>query len=261
MSLPGGRIFDAAGKELREGTYEYAEKYGKEVAALAAKAAAASQPIELTPFVVSSKSIAVPVQNSLYRAARAVGVLKRDGLVWRGDFHDLSEPMVAEKADLPSAVESEVAYLRLGELHVACIPGELYPELVYGKFQEPVEPDADYPDSPKEPVVAELMPGPKWLLVGLANDEVGYIIPKRQWDKAPPYAYGRENAQYGEVNSCGADVAPIIMQALKERIAEAGKARPYAGSAASAQWLGRRPAPLHLHPPDASSARAAASVL
>ncbi|HZN35648.1 MAG TPA: neutral/alkaline non-lysosomal ceramidase N-terminal domain-containing protein [Pirellulaceae bacterium] len=223
MSLPGGRIFDAAGKELREGTYEYAEKYGQEVAALATKAVAASQPIALTPLVASSKSIAVPVQNSLYRAARAVGVLKRDGLVWRGDFHDLSEPMVAEKADLPSAVESEVAYLRLGELHVACIPGELYPELVYGKFQEPVEPDADYPDSPKEPAVAELMPGPKWLLVGLANDEVGYIIPRRQWDKTPPYAYGKDGGQYGEVNSCGADVAPIIMQALKLRIAEAGK--------------------------------------
>jgi hypothetical protein len=44
-----------------------------------------------------------------------------------------------------SAVESEVACLRFGDLSVACIPGELYPELVYGKFQEPVEPNVESP--------------------------------------------------------------------------------------------------------------------
>jgi hypothetical protein len=221
MALPRGRIFDAAGKEFADGSFEYAQKYGEEVAALAAKAVQAAQPIELTPLAVSAKPIAVPVQNSLYRAARAIGVLQRAGLVWTGDFQEFGEKMTAEKADLPSAVESEVAYLRLGELHVACIPGELYPELVYGKYQEPVEQGADFPDAAKEPSIAELMPGPKWLCLGLANDELGYIIPKRQWDKTPPYAYGKDGGQYGEVNSCGAEIAPIIMQALKLRVAAA----------------------------------------
>jgi hypothetical protein len=115
--------------------------------------------------------------------------------------------------------------VRLGELHLACIPGELYPELVYGKFQEPAEPAADFADAPLEPTVASLMPGPKWLLIGLANDELGYIIPKRQWDKSPPYAYGKEGGQYGEVNSCSPEAAPIIMQSLKARVAEAQSAK------------------------------------
>jgi hypothetical protein len=113
-----------------------------------------------------------------------------------------------------------VAYLRLGELHVACIPGELYPELVYGQFQDPVETAADFPTAPLEPTVASLMPGKRWMLVGLANDEVGYIIPKRQWDREAPYAYGREYSQYGEINSCGPEVAPIILDALQRRVAE-----------------------------------------
>jgi len=225
MGLPRGRIFDPPGQELKQGTFEYAQKYGEEVAALAAKAERTSQPIGLAPFVVSAKAITVPVQNSLYRAARAVGVLQRDGFVWTGDFRQFGEPMTAEKADLPSAIESEVAYVRLGELNVACIPGELYPELVYGKFQEPVEPNADFPDAPKEPAVAELMPGPKWLLLGLANDELGYIIPRRQWDKSPPYAYNKDGGQYGEVNSCGSEIAPIIMEALKQRIADTNPKR------------------------------------
>jgi len=221
MGLPRGRIFDNQKNELKQGTFEYAQKYGEEVAALAAKAERSAQPIGLAPFVVSAKTISVPVQNSLYRAARGVGVLKRDGFVWTGDFRQFGEPITPANADEPSAIASEVAYVRLGELHVACIPGELYPELVYGKFQEPVEPNADFPDAPKEPAVAELMPGPKWLLLGLANDELGYIIPKRQWDKTPPYAYNKEGGQYGEVNSCGSEIAPIIMEALKLRIADA----------------------------------------
>jgi hypothetical protein len=141
--------------------------------------------------------------------------------VWKDDFQVFGEPITPENAESKSAVESEVAYVRLGELHIACIPGEIYPELVYGKYQEPVEPGVDFPDAPKEPTVAELMPGPKWLLLGLANDEIGYIIPKRQWDKTPPYAYGKDGGQYGEINSCSAEIAPIVMQALKLRVAEA----------------------------------------
>jgi hypothetical protein len=121
----------------------------------------------------------------------------------------------------PLAVETEVGYLRLGALHVACIPGELYPELVYGKFQDPVDPGADFPDAPLEKPVMQILPGEKALVLGLANDEVGYIIPKRQWDRVAPFCYGRTSSQYGEINSCGPDVAPIVMKALESRVSEA----------------------------------------
>ena len=76
----------------------------------------------------------------------------------------------------------------------------------------------DYPNAPLEPTVQELMPSDQWMLFGLANDEIGYIIPRRQWDQAPPFAYGRTKAQYGEINSCSDQVAPIIMQALSEQV-------------------------------------------
>jgi hypothetical protein len=223
LAPPRGNVKDAAGKVLESGDYEYARVYGEMVADLAAKAIDSAEPLSLTPFVVSAKPIAVPVENSLYRVARAIGVLKRPATVWTGDFQQFGDPMTLDKKGLPSAVESEVAYLRLGELHVACIPGEIYPELVYGKFQEPAEAAADFPDAPLEPSVAGLMPGKKWMLIGLANDEVGYIIPKRQWDKVAPYAYGKEAGQYGEINSCSPEAAPILMEALKRRVEEAGK--------------------------------------
>ena len=68
---------------------------------------------------------------------------------------------------------------------------------------------------------SELIPDARWLLLGLANDEIGYIIPRRQWDQAAPYAYGRSQPQYGEVNSCGPEVAPLVMQALADCIQQA----------------------------------------
>jgi len=220
MAPPDDRVRDADGKLLEEGDFEYARVYGEEVAALASKALQQAEPIELTPFVVSTKPIVVPVTNSLYRLARTAGVMKRDARLWTGDPEVLGDRMTQENAHKPTGIETEVAYLRLGDLDIACIPGELYPELVYGKFQEPLEPNVDFPDAPLEPTVVDILPGKRWMLFGLANDEVGYIIPKRQWDKAEPFAYGKDGGQYGEINSCSPDVAPILMEALKRRVAE-----------------------------------------
>ena len=37
-----------------------------------------------------------------------------------------------------------------------CVPGEIYPELVYGTFQEPVDKAADFPDASLEPHLTSL---------------------------------------------------------------------------------------------------------
>jgi hypothetical protein len=220
MAPPDNRVKDAAGEFPQEGDFEYARLYGEEVAALAEAALNAAAPVELTPLRVSARPITVPLANHLYQAARAFGVLKRAGRQWTGDFDQLGPPLADDAPPESFAVETEVACLRLGELHVACIPGELYPELVYGQFQEPADAGADFPDAALEKPVASLLPGEKWLLFGLANDEIGYIIPKRQWDEVAPFAYGREKPQYGEINSVGPEVAPILMRALERRVGE-----------------------------------------
>jgi hypothetical protein len=214
-------IRDAQGHAYAEGTFDYARVYGERVAQLAAQAIDEAQPISLTPLEVYAQPIAVPVDNALYRAARAVGVLQRQALVYSGDWRQPGPPMTVDTSDRRSAVLSEVAYLRLGALDVACIPGELYPELVYGDYPPQPEAGVDFPEAPLETPVARILPQPRWLLVGLANDELGYLIPKRQWDKAPPFAYGKEDGQYGEINSCGPETAQIILEALKACVAQA----------------------------------------
>jgi hypothetical protein len=204
---PGGGFYG-------DGEFEFAEAQGEAVAQLTAKALAQQSPITLTPIQVADQKVAIPLDNEGYRMARAAGVLNRVAYRWTGDPSKPGEPLGNQQIEGELALVTEVAYLRLGDLHIAAIPGEIYPELVVGKFQDPVEPNVDFPNAPLEPPVLKTLPGPKVMVIGLANDEVGYIIPKRQWDQKPPFAYGRDKPQYGEINSCGPEVAPILTQAL-----------------------------------------------
>ncbi|HEV3120660.1 MAG TPA: neutral/alkaline non-lysosomal ceramidase N-terminal domain-containing protein [Isosphaeraceae bacterium] len=229
MTGPRDRIKTEQGEPLAEGQYEYAERYGAAVSELAAKALKGAEAVNLSPIAVAAKPLGIPLANLGYRVGRELGVLKREAFEWTGDPMRLGNRLPEHLATGHIAMETEVGYLRLGQVHVAAIPGELYPELVYGHFQDPADPNADFPTAPLEPAVLKTLPGSKALILGLANDEVGYIIPKRQWDDRPPFAYGRTTKQYGEINSVGPETAPILMQALVERVREAGETVSGAG--------------------------------
>jgi len=105
---------------------------------------------------------------------------------------------------------TELDVVRVGDLEILTIPGEMYPEIAEGGIESPE--GADYPSPPIEvPPLRSLMKGKLNMMIGLANDELGYIIPKSQWDTKRPYAYGpADHPQYGEVNSPGPDIAPVI---------------------------------------------------
>ena len=216
MAPPRDRIRDSEGKMLGEGDFAYAEHYGYAVADLAKQAIERAEVTKLTPITVSRQVAMIPVENPLYRLARAFRVVRRTGRVWTGDWRQVGPLIDKTNVDQPTAIETEVSYVRMGNVDVVGIPGELYPELVYGNVQKPVDPNADFTDAKPERCVTDILPSKKWLLIGLANDEVGYIIPRCQWDQKPPFAYGRYTSQYGEINSCSSHVAPIVMQALAE---------------------------------------------
>lgn len=228
MGTPDKRFRDAAGKHIAKDVFDFMRLCGEAVADLTDRALSEAEPIELLPLVVSARPTMLALDNAGYRQARAVGVLTRPafGPAAAGNDENNGTPRGAEippaQLDGQQFVESEVAYLRLGELDVAAIPGELYPELMYGRFQEPADPGADYPDAALELPVMKILPGRRALVLGLANDEVGYIIPKRQWDVAAPHAYHRNSPQYGEQNSLGPETARLIAEALAARVKEVG---------------------------------------
>jgi hypothetical protein len=203
------------GDSLEDGTFEKTKRYGELVGEASEKAIKKSKPVWLTPFVVRTKMVYLPMDNQIYLAGRMTKLLDREAFLWK----DSMEKAEAVKSINPlkrHAVRTEVGYLRLGDLEVACIPGEIYPELVLDKVVDPAEEGADFPKAPIEPAIYKQMRGPHRMIVGLANDEIGYIIPKRQWDEKAPYCYKRKTAQYGEMNSLGPETAPLICAAFKE---------------------------------------------
>ena len=208
-------VKDRTGQELDDGTFAKADRYGELVGELGDRALKGASPVSLTPFTIRTRSILVPVDNKLYHLAFKLGTLSRDMYHWEGNP---TPGMFQPTKDItkPVAVKTEVGYLKLGDLEVAIIPGEIYPELVLGKVQDPADPGADFPDAPVEPAIYAQLKGKHRMIVGLGNDELGYFIPKRQWDDKPPFCYGLKKAQYGEENSVGPEAAPIICKTFQE---------------------------------------------
>jgi hypothetical protein len=217
MTTLGLTVKDVNGQELADGTFEKSERYGTLVGQLADQALKKATPVTLTPFEVRTREVLVPVDNKNFVLASQVGVLNRPMYSWDGNPTP-KQFTPTKNTSGPVALKTEVGYLKLGHLEVAIIPGEIYPELVLGKVQDPVDPGADFPDAPIEPSIYGQLKGKHRMIVGLGNDEIGYIIPKRQWDVKAPFCYGLKKTQYGEVNSVGPEAAPIICNTFRDLV-------------------------------------------
>jgi hypothetical protein len=200
----GSTVKDAQGNVLAEKSFEKAEFIGKRVAKLAAEALAGAQPVALDTLLFHEKTIDVPMSNPGFQMAAKAGIFGG-----------------RKQANADGTSTMPVGYVRFArgsrpELEIALVPGELYPELSVGGVER--YSGADFPDAPIEPAVKQQMTAPYRMLFGLADDEVGYIIPKAEWDEKAPYLQGAPKAWYGEVNSLGPEAAPRITKALREVI-------------------------------------------
>ena len=114
---------------------------------------------------------------------------------------------------------SEVAFIQIGDASITGIPGELYPEIAVGGIENPI--GADYVIAPQEvPHLRSQFSDKLNLMVNLANDSIGYIIPKSEWDEDAPWIYGEKEETYGEVVSLGPNTAPVVHENLLELIKE-----------------------------------------
>jgi hypothetical protein len=146
-----------------------------------------------------ARTLDLPLDNSLFRLAAAMGTLQRGMSAW---MH----------------VRSEAAVWTLGPASFMLIPGEIYPEIVNGGIATPET--GDFRGAPVEvPALRERMPGRYRFVFGLANDEVGYIIPRTEWDTEAPFLGGASEGPYGEIVSLGPETAPILHRTLLELLA------------------------------------------
>jgi hypothetical protein len=205
MTPMGLDLADALGQPIPQDSFALARAVGERVAA-AAIGALRTTGRESTSKALEYRSarVFVPLENRLFRLAAFLGVLDRP-------VFSKSKPATTVFGD---DLETEIGYLRIGDVEMLCVPGEIYPELVIGGIQNPQDPGADFPGAPRETPLNRLLTSEYRLVIGLANDEIGYILPRSQWDADAPFAYRRTESPYGEVNSVGPSAAPLLTHAF-----------------------------------------------
>jgi len=184
-----------------DASFEKAEKIGTRVAEIGAEGLDHAQPVRVTRYEFFERMTKIPLGNKGFEAAA------------KADLYHGRKPASNGESIVP------IGLIRLLDgsrpmLEIALIPGELYPELSIGGIQK--YEGADFPDAPPEPAIKNLMKAPYRMLFGLADDEIGYIIPKSEWDDQAPWLQNAPKRWYGEVNSIGPEAAPIITRTVAE---------------------------------------------
>jgi hypothetical protein len=190
------------GKAIQEAGFAQAEALGENLAGLALDLLHDGQtrPLRDGRLQVQAKTIFLPTDNRLLRWGMNLGIINRGYYPGR-------------------KLCTEIDRVQFGLLDLLTVPGEIYPEIVVGGVECPD--GADYPGEPQEvPPLKELLTGEYKLILGLANDEVGYLIPQTEWDTQPPYIYDYHKPPYGEIVSPGPHTAAALHREIADWLGE-----------------------------------------
>lgn len=125
------------------------------------------------------------------------------------------------KLALSFFTRSEMTYMKIGSINIAMVPGEIFPELVYGGYL----PRYNANDNVNNPAtLCEIAQDEDLIIFGLANDEIGYMPPPSDYylhPDAPFVDVGFDNhgkRHYEETVSMSAETASIIAKCFRELV-------------------------------------------
>lgn len=186
---------------------EYVKEFGEDVGEVVMSV---NNETVLEPAInVKTEAIEIKCDNTALLLVRFLGVLNND---------------VAKDNDGNISIITEVSYMELGnrQIGVYMIPGELSPELESGNFLS-AEEAANGTKADYEPL-SQMARCEHNFVIGLCNDEIGYIIPENDFllHEWLPYFNNTDDENgrrhYEETNSLGPETAEILLEAMKEII-------------------------------------------
>lgn len=162
--------------DVKDHSFAEAEFMGKKLAEEGVKALSAVDSGQCEVVSIEKRSVKVKLTNPLYKLGFFLKVLP-DARNQRGE------------------IESEVNLIKIGGLWFGAVPGELLPKLGIQLKAQMKSAGAQVAG-----------------VIGLANDELGYILPVEDF-KYPlnPFKPGKN---YEETNSLGKGIAPAVMDGL-----------------------------------------------
>lgn len=138
--------------------------------------ATVDEPVEITTLNAKRREFYMDMDNNVLRALNVRGVFDiptyAAGESWGTEGHREGVPT----ATYGPQVQTEMVMVDIGEAMFLTVPGELSPELIIGGYGRPLCPAADT-GRPFEPVVQDSYKQRVHFILGLGQDELGYIIP------------------------------------------------------------------------------------
>lgn len=187
---------------------QYTKDFGK---ALGEIANGMTEETEIEPIInIKSKPVLISASNFVLILARMMKVLNND--ILRG------------KKRSEAFVSSEVGYIELGNKKIGMflVPGELFPELWNGEFLSSEESGTG--KKAEYNILRDMSDCEHKFVIGLCNDELGYIIPDNDFvlnEKTPYIDSGRDKfdrKHYEETNSTGRETARTLLNAFEDVI-------------------------------------------
>ncbi len=225
MTPLGVTVTDGEGVDHSSSDFDKAEAMGQVLAELALESMG-SDSEQIAPTVaVRSDEFFIPIENYAFQAMFLIDVFDRP--VYNYDeSEDLDDDNIPELLTRMDLVD-------IGGIRILTIPGEPFPELAVGGYDgslvNTTEDDFIDPENPNPPDVDNAPEGPYFVeqmgaeynwIMGLGNDEVGYLIPSYDYvlDDALPFLEEAEGDHYEETNSVGPEAVPRIEDKAAELI-------------------------------------------
>jgi len=160
--------------DVKERTWEETRRVGEALAATTKAALSGAAPFAVGSIKAARAPLSFPLENKRFQTAMKAGIF--------GDPGDA----ITTDAEGRTRVASEIVAIRVGDAVFLSCPGEALPEVGRELFAAI---DAKHR-----------------FLLGLGNDEVGYILPKEDFDPK----------KYEESMSLGPETAPVLLEAVRK---------------------------------------------
>lgn len=220
MTPLGIEVTDGDGNSFSESNFEKAEALGRVIGEKALSAIAEGEDVSDPSLAFRMLSFKLPIDNVGFQSLALIGVFDRETYDW--------DPEQNITADNKPWLKSEVDLVALGPIRMLTVPGELFPEIAIGGYDgsrvnttmdEFIASDNENPPdltiAPEGPYLKDLMGGTYNWILGLGNDELGYIVPTYDYvlDEQSPYLSEAPGHHYEETNSIGPETAARVEEA------------------------------------------------
>jgi hypothetical protein len=198
------------GNTYSTGQFEKADTIGQLIGEIAIAAVQDGEVIANPQLQFGAQSFHAEVVNDSFKLAFMQGIFERETFEIDNKMHILTEMSVIE----------------LGPVRMLSVPGELLPEIAVGGYDgsqmfttevEFIDPNNSNPpvvaDAPAGPYLKERIGSSYTWIIGLGNDELGYILPNYDFILGfPPYLSEADGDHYEETNSLGPHMEDMMFE-------------------------------------------------